>query len=86
MNVPCAGICSRYRASKPAGMAGRYATGQSRCQTCSMFINWDGLLCPCCGMRLRKKPRAKKYKRMLQVSGLSAGRGANVRPNGARAV
>ncbi len=43
----------------------RYLIGQKRCQTCQIFINWQGLCCPCCGYRLRTKPRNKKYKLAL---------------------
>ncbi|MDQ3851427.1 MAG: hypothetical protein M3299_01175 [Thermoproteota archaeon] len=24
---------------------------------CELFIKWDGLWCPCCGCRLRTKPK-----------------------------
>ena len=59
--MTCKGICSRYKAQKPVG-TGRYASGQRRCQICEIFINWEGLWCPCCGYRLRTKPRNLKYK------------------------
>lgn len=57
----CKGICPRYKARKKHGI-GRYEDGQRRCQVCEMFINYDGLFCPCCGYRLRCKPRSTKYK------------------------
>ena len=60
----CKGICIRHKASKPVEK-GRYATGQKRCQVCEIFIKWDGLWCPCCGYRLRTKPRNIKYKAKL---------------------
>jgi hypothetical protein len=59
--MTCKGICIRYRAQKPV-RAGRYATGQKRCQVCEIFIKWDGLWCPCCRYRLRLRPRNMKYK------------------------
>ncbi|MGB6532199.1 MAG: hypothetical protein WBF33_29185, partial [Candidatus Nitrosopolaris sp.] len=49
---------------KPVSL-GRYATGQKRCQVCEVFLEWDGLFCPCCGNRLRTKPRNMKYKTKL---------------------
>ena len=61
MGVSCNGICNRYRAKKPV-YAGRYVTGQKRCNSCEIFINWDGLWCPCCNYRLRQSPRGGKYK------------------------
>ena len=49
--MPCKGVCIRHKASS------RYATGQKRCQVCELFIKWNGLSCPCCGYKLRTKPR-----------------------------
>ena len=63
--MTCKGICSRYKAQKPVG-TGRYASGQRRCQICEIFIKWEGLWCPCCGYRLRTKPRNLKYKAKLR--------------------
>jgi hypothetical protein len=64
--MTCKGICVRHKAIKPVG-AGRYASGQKRCQICEIFISWDGLWCPCCGYRLRTKPRNLKYKAKLRA-------------------
>ena len=64
--MTCKGICIRHKAQKPVG-SGRYASGQKRCQICEIFIKWDGLWCPCCGYRLRKKPRNLKYKAKLRA-------------------
>jgi predicted amidophosphoribosyltransferase len=51
---------------KPVGM-GRYSTGQKRCQVCEIFLKWEGLWCPCCGYRLRTRPRNLKYKAKLRT-------------------
>ena len=64
--MTCNNICSKYKASKPVGI-GRYASGQRRCQVCQIFIKWEGLWCPCCGYRLRTKPRNLKYKAKLRA-------------------
>ena len=64
--MTCKGICIRHKAQKPVG-SGRYASGQRRCQICEIFIKWDGLWCPCCGYRLRTKPRNLKYKAKLRA-------------------
>ena len=63
--MTCKGICMRHKAQKPVG-SGPYASGQKRCQICEIFIKWDGLWCPCCGYRLRTKPRNLKYKAKLR--------------------
>ena len=62
----CKGICIRHKAHKPYG-SGRYATGQKRCQICEIFIKWVGLWCPCCGYRLRIRPRLFKHKAKLRI-------------------
>ncbi|MFZ0223934.1 MAG: hypothetical protein WAM42_19805 [Candidatus Nitrosopolaris sp.] len=64
--MTCKGICIRHKAMKPVGM-GRYSTGQKRCQVCEIFLKWEGLWCPCCGYRLRTRPRNLKYKAKLRT-------------------
>ena len=59
--MTCKNVCENYKATKPVG-TGRYASGQRRCQVCQIFIKWEGLWCPCCGYRLRTKPRKLAYK------------------------
>jgi hypothetical protein len=65
--MTCKGICIRLRAQRPAASFGRYATGQKRCQVCSIFMKWGGLWCPCCGCRVRTKPRNSKFKQRLMI-------------------
>ena len=61
MGITCNGVCHRYKATKPPNM-GRYVTGQKRCNSCDIFLNWDGFWCPCCNYKLRLRPRNSKYK------------------------
>ncbi len=64
--MTCKGICTRHKAIKPRG-AGRYTTGQKRCQICNIFIKWEGLYCPCCGYRVRSRPRHFRYKEKFRA-------------------
>ncbi len=57
----CKGNCTKYKATG-SFFGGRYKNGQKRCQVCDLFIVWSGLWCPCCGYKLRSKPRNLKYK------------------------
>lgn len=57
----CNGICDRYKASKPAEQS-RYEVGQKRCNHCNIYLNWDGLFCPCCNIKLRLASRYTKLK------------------------
>ncbi len=60
----CKGICCRYRAKRVK--EGRYLSGQKRCNRCTIFINWGGVWCPCCGVKLRLKPRHTIYKEKMK--------------------
>ena len=62
----CKGICIGHKALKPVGV-GRYSMGQKRCQVCETFLKWDGLICPCCGYKLRTGPRNLKLKTELRT-------------------
>jgi hypothetical protein len=62
----CKGICERHKAVKPLPTVSRYLIGQKRCQMCCQFIIWDGIWCPCCGMRLRERPRSASDRRRLR--------------------
>ena len=42
------------------------ATGNKHCNQCNLFMIWEGLWCPCCGCRLRIRPRHSKFKKMLR--------------------
>ena len=58
----CIGKCKDYKALKPSQI-GRYAAGQKRCNYCEVFVEYDGLTCPCCNRQLRCLPRVKKEKK-----------------------
>lgn len=63
----CKGVCVRYKVLK-SNDSKIYANGKKRCTRCSIFIKYDGLYCPCCGCRLRTKPRNRVYKAKLRES------------------
>jgi hypothetical protein len=66
--VHCNGACKKYKAENTGLEGGRYGQGQKRCPQCEVFIEWEGLWCPCCGRLLRTKPRARKLKQKLALS------------------
>jgi len=57
----CIGKCKEYKALKPYGI-GRYAAGQKRCNFCEIFVDYEGIACPCCRTLLRCAPRSRKGK------------------------
>jgi len=65
--MTCNGVCQRYKATG-SFYGGRYNNGQKRCQVCVIFIVFSGIWCPCCGYKLRSKPRNKKYKAQLRAA------------------
>jgi hypothetical protein len=58
--MPCNGICIRHKGSRG------YGTGNKRCNHCNLFVKWNGLLCPCCGYKVRTRPKVSKYKEKLR--------------------
>ena len=52
----CNGICESLEAHKVT-TSKKYQNGQKRCSVCYIFIETDNLRCPCCGVKLRTRPR-----------------------------
>jgi DNA-directed RNA polymerase subunit RPC12/RpoP len=65
----CRGLClSTYKFDRQGGNSQLYLQGAKRCQQCDgRYIKWDGIFCPCCGTRLRLKPRKSKLKEKVLV-------------------
>ncbi|MGI9566004.1 MAG: hypothetical protein ACR2LL_03185 [Nitrosopumilus sp.] len=61
MVLICKGVCTRFKINRPID-TGRYCVGQKRCNHCNIFVMWEGIFCPCCGGRLRQRPRNRQYK------------------------
>jgi hypothetical protein len=57
----CKDICHRYKAPHTL-KSKRYENGQKFCDQCAVFIKWDGIWCPCCGHKLRVKPKMLRSK------------------------
>ena len=64
--MPCKGICIRYKATKPPLPLTRYGVGQKRCMMCEIYTEWNGIQCPCCGSRLRTRPRNSRFRTKLK--------------------
>lgn len=71
--MTCKGICDRYIFQRSSNSL-VYAMGGKRCSHCCIYIKWDGIYCPCCGIKLRvrsqrgKKARARiKAKKKVQA-------------------
>jgi hypothetical protein len=79
-NRTCKEICKQFKAKRPPN-GKRYDSGQGRCQTCDIWIDYHGAhlkdnlpatedsigwYCNCCNYRIRRKPRNKVYKEKLR--------------------
>ncbi len=62
--MACKGVCVRDKATHGGGSYTlRYAEGQKRCQVCQIYLIWQtNNYCPCCGNKLRIKPRKGRLK------------------------
>ena len=67
ISMVCKKICIQFSVNKTIS-GSRYAAGQKRCQTCEIFIQWDGIWCPCCGYMLRTHPRNSKSRKKSDLS------------------
>jgi hypothetical protein len=64
--MACRRECQKYRAINSNSTHTRYAIGQKRCGTCELFLTWNhDNYCPCCGHRLRVKPKNARLKRQF---------------------
>jgi len=62
----CKGKCEDYKFHRQYS-AVVYADGGKRCTSCTIFIDWAGLFCPCCGHKLRLSSR-NKHKTRINVA------------------
>jgi len=65
MGLDCRGLCKdpKYKFPRQGGNSLLYLQGAKRCQNCEgKYLKWEGIFCPCCGGRLRLKPRKSKLK------------------------
>ena len=58
--MACKGIHNKYKRTRRVGNS-NYSDGVKRCLHCEVFLEWTGILCPCCGYKLRTKPRNRNY-------------------------
>lgn len=60
----CNNRCNAYKAeSVPVSQL--YTNGEKRCTVCAIYLKCDGYQCPCCGCRLRVRPKGRKSRANL---------------------
>jgi hypothetical protein len=68
--MPCVGVCDKLKSTNvnkvsTRGGKGRYDQGQRWCTVCDVFIlvvSKTTNSCPCCGSKLRSRPRSMRFK------------------------
>jgi len=63
--MACRNICERFNSRFTVGKA-HYGNGNKYCRRCEVYILYDGIFCPCCGMALRMSPTNKRDKERLR--------------------
>ena len=53
----CRGIHGRYQVKLSRLYGSPYDRGFKKCGHCDVFIRYEGVFCPCCGSRLRDRPK-----------------------------
>jgi len=75
LGLDCRGLCCKsvdeggYKFPRQGGNSLLYLEGAKRCQNCEgRYVIWEhGIFCPCCGGRLRLKPRKSKLKEKVLI-------------------
>lgn len=71
-NISCKGMCKRYLNKRNGRKELYYSKWENcRCSVCDEYLKWDGVYCPCCGYKLRRRPRgAKSAQIVLKIRGI----------------
>lgn len=60
----CRGKCAKYRAIQRTSKS-FYQQGSKRCSCCMVYLNWNGIRCPCCNATLRIHPKRRDSARLI---------------------
>ena len=53
----CKGYCKDYENSYSRKKNFYHDSANCRCSICDIYLKWEGNYCPCCGYRVRRRPR-----------------------------
>ena len=64
----CRDICKDWQ-NKVIHRNGDYYIKQEncRCSICMKYLKWEGMFCPCCGYRVRRRPRGSESAIKCQI-------------------
>jgi len=61
----CRNICEVLSSQTKVGHS-YYVDGRKYCRRCEIYLHYDGVFCPCCGMALRVTPSSRRDKDKLR--------------------
>jgi uncharacterized paraquat-inducible protein A len=64
----CRSVCEKYKAYKTGETLSYYSQGYKLCKECELFLDWNGIRCPCCNAVLRTKPHNSMSKHKLRLN------------------
>jgi hypothetical protein len=70
--MACRNLCERFNSRFIVG-GSHYANGKKYCRRGEVYILYDGIFCPCCGMVLGTSPTNKRDKERLRQLQLRIG-------------
>lgn len=53
----CKGVCTNSQYETKKTVRGKLREDYRRCSICCVFLKYEGIFCPCCGVRLKVSPR-----------------------------
>lgn len=53
----CKGVCTNFEYETKKTVRGKLREDYRRCSICCVFLKYEGIYCPCCGVRLKHSPR-----------------------------
>src|SRR5919108_1533459 len=62
----CRNICERKYSQRVVFGISNYSLGQKYCRRCEVYMYYDSMFCPCCGMQLRLTPSSRRCKEILR--------------------
>jgi len=60
----CKGKCTNPIYKPKKLVRGLEKTGYAKCTICCIYIEYAGLYCPCCGIRVSRRTKNAKYRRV----------------------
>uniref|UniRef100_A0AAT9JAD3 ORF62 n=1 Tax=Nitrosopumilaceae spindle-shaped virus TaxID=3065433 RepID=A0AAT9JAD3_9VIRU len=61
--MSCKNICQNYKVPPSHYRGSMFEKGYRRCNVCATYLDWQGLFCPCCGLKTAVNAKANSSRR-----------------------